>query len=94
MIATSRRSRAGKAYFTGPTYVGIIAVVLPFFVHFNINGLDYIAAGGAAVGLLAGGAGVVVGLKAPKEERGTKLGAAGVVLLLSLFTLFRSGFFG
>src|SRR5215471_18390956 len=83
-----------KAYFTGPTYVGIIAVLLPFFAHFTVNGLDYISLGGAGVGVLAGGAGLAAAVKAPKEERGKKLGAAGVVVLLALLVLARSGILG
>ncbi len=80
-----------KSYFTGPTYIGLIAVGFPFFAHANINGLDYVAVGGGAVGLLAGGAGLAVGLKSPKEERGKKLAAAGAVMLVALLVLLRSG---
>lgn len=84
-------SAGWRSYFTGPTYVGIFAVLIPWVLHVTINNLDYIALGGAIVGILAVIAGAVAALRGPKAERLKKLAPAGIVLLVALFDLHSSG---
>jgi hypothetical protein len=84
-------SAGWRSYFTGPTYVGLIAVLIPFFLHVTINNLDFIALGGAIVGILAAVAGTVAALRGPKAERLKKLAPVGIVLVVALLDVHSSG---
>jgi len=80
-----------KAWFTGPLYVGLVAVLVPFAFTIRVNALDYVALAGGAIGLASSLAGVAVGLKAPADERKKKLIAAGIVFFLAFIQLRASG---
>jgi hypothetical protein len=84
-------SSGWKSFFTGPTYVGLIAVAIPLFLHITVNNLDYIALAGAIVGILAALAGAVTALKAAKPERLKKLAPVAIVLVVALLDLRSSG---
>ena len=80
-----------RSYFTGPTYVGIIAVLVPFVFHVTINNLDYVSLGGAIVGILAAVAGAVAALRGAKPERLKKLAPVGIVFVIALLDVHSSG---
>jgi hypothetical protein len=83
-----------KTFFSGPAYVGIVAVLLPWVVHVDVNGVQYVSLGGGGVGVLAALAAGAVAIKGPAEERMKKLAPAGLILLLGLVDVAGSGILG
>jgi hypothetical protein len=80
-----------KAWFTGPLYVGWVAVLIPFFFSIRLNALDYVALAGGGIGLASSAAGLALGLKAPADEKKKKLIAAAIVFFLGFVQLRASG---
>lgn len=82
-----------SSFLKSPASFGVVAIVVPFFVHLEVNGLDYVRAGAGAVALLAALGTLVIAAKAHDMVR-AKIFLTGLLVLAGgVFHLYTSGLF-
>lgn len=80
-----------RQYVSGPAVGGLAFALVPFVLSFSINAVNFVALVGGGVAVGAGGLGAVMGMR--KGEAGKKsVMGAGMVVLIGLYQLYRSGF--
>ncbi len=82
---------AWKAYVSGPTATGFVALAIPFAVSFRVNALDYVGLGCSALAALCGIVGIIQAGKLEPEFRNKRRIGAIVVLALGALRLLQFG---
>ena len=82
-------SAGWRDYLTGPSATGAAVGSVSYFVHFTVNGVDFIAAVGGSIALICGVLGLAVASKRGPSGKKAMIGS-GLVILLGLYQLMRS----
>jgi len=83
--------KTSQPYIDGAAGIGVVVVAALFFFHITINGLNYVAAGAAAVGFFLGVLAIVAALRSDPLVRNRRIGVGAVVVAFAGLHFFRSG---